>query len=89
MLAGFNDNIRYKGVLFHVQTEDGGEKRPQIVTQLFMGGAVLCTRKTSYADVIRTDQVREVVLAVMKEQHLEMLRRLERGEFDGRAFPHG
>ncbi|MBJ6726459.1 hypothetical protein [Geomesophilobacter sediminis] len=89
MIAGFNHNIRYKGVIFHVQTEDGGIKNPRIVTQLFMGGTIICSQKTSYADIVSTDQVREVVEAIMKEQHKEMLRRLTGGEFDARAFPPG
>lgn len=89
MIAGFNHNIRYKGELFHVQTEDGGKNHPRIVTQLFKGGTILCSQKTSYADIVTTDQVDEVVEALMKEQHKEMLRRLTSGEFDGRAFPPG
>jgi hypothetical protein len=88
MIPGFNHNIRHNGVLFHVQTEDGGLGHPRIVTQLFLGGTILCTKKTSYADIVSASEMRQVVEALMKEQHKEMLRRLTSGEFDDR-FPHG
>lgn len=87
MLPGFNHNIRYKGELFHVQTEDGGLEHPRVVTLLYRGGTILCSQKTSYADIVTTEQVRDVVDSVMKEQHKEMMRRLKSGEFDARAFP--
>ncbi len=35
MVVGFNHNFRYKGEVYHVQTEDGGLKSPNIVTLLY------------------------------------------------------
>ena len=88
MVLGFNHNIRYKGELFHVQTEDSGLANPHIITLLYLGGTILCSKKTSYADIIKTDQLEQVVESIMKEQHKEMMRRLKNGEFDARVFPH-
>ena len=34
MVGGFNTNVRYRGRIYHVQTEDGGAESPQIVTLL-------------------------------------------------------
>lgn len=82
MVVGFNHNFRYKGTLYHVQTEDGGVKSPQIVTLLFNGGTILASRKTSYADIIKVNNLDQVVEELMKEQHREMLRQLKDGEFD-------
>jgi hypothetical protein len=82
MVVGFNHNFRYRGELFHVQTEDGGLKSPQIVTLLYRGGTILASKKTSYADITRSDKLEQVVEELMKEQHKEMLRRLKDGEFD-------
>jgi hypothetical protein len=87
MVVGFNHNIRYKGELFHVQTEDSGLANPHIITLLYLGGTILCSKKTSYADIIKTDQLELVVESIMKEQHKEMMRRLKGGEFDARLFP--
>lgn len=87
MVVGFNHNIMYKGDVFHVQTEDSGLANPHIITLLYRGGTIIASKKTSYADIIKVDNLPQVVESIMKEQHKEMLRRLKAGEFDERAFP--
>jgi len=87
MVVGFNHNIRYKGELFHVQTEDSGRANPHIITLLYRGGTILSSAKTSYADIIKADQLELVVESIMKDQHKDMMRRLKSGEFDARIFP--
>ena len=82
MVVGFNHNFRYRGELFHVQTEDSGLKSPHIITLLYRGGTILASKKTSYADITKVDRLEQVVEELMKEQHREMLRRLKSGEFD-------
>ncbi|TGU74353.1 hypothetical protein E4633_02500 [Geomonas terrae] len=89
MVLGFNHNIRYKGVLFHVQTEDSGKANPHIITLLYREGTILASAKTSYADIIKVEQLEAVVESIMKEQHKDMMRRLKNGEFDARIFPDG
>ena len=86
MVLGFNHNIRYKGELFHVQTEDSGRANPHIITLLYRGGTILASARTSYADIIKADQLELVVESIMKEQHKQMMRRLKAGEFDSRIF---
>lgn len=86
MVLGFNHNIMYKGEVFHVQTEDSGTANPHIITLLYRGGVILSSSKTSYADIIKADNLKEVVAVLMKEQHKEMMRRLKAGEFDEHAF---
>jgi hypothetical protein len=82
MVAGFNHNFRYKGEVYHVQTEDSGVKSPNIVTLLYLGGTILASKKTSYSDIARVDDLDQIVEELMKEQHKEMLRSLKAGEFD-------
>lgn len=86
MVLGFNHNITYKGEVFHVQTEDSGVNNPHIITLLYRGGVILCSKKTSYADIIMMDNLESVVEELMKAQHKELMRRLKSGEFDDRAF---
>jgi hypothetical protein len=86
MVLGFNHNVQYKGEVFHVQTEDSGVKNPHIITLLYRGGVILCSKKTSYADILRMDNLETVVEELMKAQHKEIMRRLKSGEFDERAF---
>jgi hypothetical protein len=89
MVLGFNHNVMYKGDVFHVQTEDSGVAIPHIITLLYRGGVILCSKKTSYSDILMMDNLEVVVEELMKEQHKEMMRRLKAGEFDERAFPGG
>ena len=82
MVLGFNHNIGYKGETYHVQTEDSGVEKPHIITLLFKGGAILCSMKISYADILKIDNLESVVEELMKDQHKQMMRRLKSGEFD-------
>ena len=82
MVVGFNHNFKYRGEVFHVQTEDGGLNTTNIITLLYRGGTILARQKTSYADIAKVDNLDQVVEELMKEQHKEMLRRLKSGEFD-------
>ncbi|MCM0080393.1 hypothetical protein L4X63_02210 [Geomonas sp. Red32] len=86
MVLGFNHNIGYKGEVFHVQTEDSGRANPHIITLLYRQGTIIASSKTSYADIIKVDQLETVVESIMKEQHKDMMRRLKSGEFDARIF---
>lgn len=84
MVPGYNHNIFYKGVAFHIQTEDSGIRNPLITTLLYRGGSIIASKKTDYSDIITADMLEKVVEDLMKEQHKEMLRRLKSGEFDSR-----
>ena len=86
MLVGFNHNIMYKGEVFHIQTEDSGIANPHIITLLYRGGTIISSKKTSYADIIKIENLEKVVEELMKDQHKEMLRNLKSGQFDERAF---
>lgn len=89
MIVGFNHNINYKDVSFHVQTEDGGLNRPQLVTLLYHGGTIIASQKTSYADIVKVDNLDHVVEELAKEQHKGMLKRVTKGEFDDRIVAFG
>ena len=89
--VGFNNNIKYKNQVFHVQTEDSGLDKPHIITHLFAdGGRIIKSHKRTYADAVDRPDVSAYVRALMKGQHLEMALRLREGGFDeiiaGRAI---
>lgn len=76
----------YKGEVFHVQTEDSGIANPHIITLLYRGGVIITSKKTSYADILKIENLEALVEELMKEQHKELMRRLKSGEFDEKAF---
>jgi hypothetical protein len=80
MLSGFNHNIRFRGKVYHVQTEDGGKGNPQIITHAFQGGAILDSVRTSYEDLLGQPNWQADLKDRMKAQHLEEIRRLMSGD---------
>ena len=80
--VGFNHNIKHKGRMYHIQTEDSGLENPHIITHLFVGGNILASKKTSYADIVGAENLAQVVRELMEEQHKEMLRNLINGVYD-------
>ncbi|MEA3545212.1 MAG: hypothetical protein U9R69_08345 [Thermodesulfobacteriota bacterium] len=89
MIVGFNHNVTYRNTGFHVQTEDSGMKRAQLVTLLYHGGVIISSKKTIYADIIKVDNLDLVIEELAKEQHKGMLRSLTQGEFDQRIVELG
>jgi hypothetical protein len=81
-VTGFNHNIKHKGKVYHVQTEDSGVSNPHLITHLFVGGNILATKKTSYDELTRSPNLPELVRDLMEEQHKEMLRNLINGTYD-------
>jgi len=82
MLTGFNTNIRHRGVLFHVQTEDSGQNNPHVITHLFHGGNIMASEKREYADLLGSEGLQARVRSLMEAQHRAMLQRLRRGDYD-------
>ena len=81
-VTGFNHNIKHKGKVYHVQTEDSGASNPHIITHLFVGGNILATKKASYTDIVKSENLPELVRDMMEEQHKQMLRNLVNGTYD-------
>jgi len=81
MLVGYNNNVTYKGKVYHVQTEDSGLKNPIIVTLLFFKGTILASKKTNYSHLIGNTDIKKQVRELMKEQHKTMLKELIAGKY--------
>lgn len=72
-LVGYNTNVRHKGKLFHIQTEDSGINHPHVITHLFAdGGRIIASRKTGYADHLGAKDLQGIVKKLMQEQHKAM-----------------
>src|SRR3954468_7272075 len=87
MVQGFNHNIKHKGKLFHIQTEDSGRDNPHIITHVFVGGNILASKKTSYADIVKADRLESIVRELMEEQQKSVLRNLINGVYDTSDAP--
>lgn len=83
MLVGYNTNISHKGTVYHVQTEDNGPKNPVIITFLYHKGAILASKKVSYAHLIQDADYIEKAQVMMKGQHQSMIKELQSGRYTG------
>lgn len=82
--VGFNNNLKYKGAVYHVQTEDSGLDKPHIITHLFAdGGRIIKSIKRSYASEVNRDDIALYVRSLMKGQQMEMVLALRDGKYDG------
>ena len=82
MIGGFNTNVRYRGRMFHVQTEDSGKGNPKIITLLYEGGVILYSKKMDYAAHLGANDLGEVIRELMELGHRKMLVALKNGELD-------
>jgi hypothetical protein len=85
--TGFNHNIRHQGKLYHVQTEDLGQRNPWVVSHVFFEGAVVGSIKSSYADRLGAPDLSQQVMAQMQRQHKEALRNVVQGQYDAPQAP--
>ncbi|HUQ08661.1 MAG TPA: hypothetical protein VM261_39485 [Kofleriaceae bacterium] len=77
-ILGYNHNVRYRGIVFHVQTEDSGLANPHVFSHLFHGGVIISTRKLVYD----RDAAEDVVKSLMQAQHKAMMKDLKHRFFD-------
>ncbi len=83
MITGYNTDVRHNNRVFHVQTEDRGETTPEVESLVYVGGEILATKKTSYADEIRSGRDDRAIQRLLERQHRTMIAAIQRGRFDG------
>ena len=77
-ILGYNHNVRYRGLIFHVQTEDSGLLSPHLFTHLFYEGVIISTRKLVYDAGADEGAIK----SLMQAQHKAVMKDLKRGAFD-------
>jgi hypothetical protein len=69
VITGFNTDIEYEGVVYHVQTEDKGLDSPLILSLVYAGGAILASKRSPYEDLIAAGFNEEVLTQRLQRQH--------------------
>jgi hypothetical protein len=84
MITGSNTNVRHRGKLFHIQTEDSGRRNPHVISHLYHGGTILASQKTRYSELLdlESENLDKDVRLLIEEQHKLMLERLKTGVYD-------
>ena len=76
--TGLNEDVRVGLRLFHVQTEDLGEDKAQVRTQVFQGGRVIFTKVTAHGVSLRPG-VQMSLKEHMSFQHRAIIKALHSG----------
>ena len=85
MITGFNTDVKYNGVVYHVQTEDKGAGNPLIETLIYKGGEILGSRRLPYSDLIKGPGDEATITRLMEDQHKGMIMEVKRGRFEPAA----
>jgi hypothetical protein len=85
VITGFNTDIRHNDKVYHIQTEDKGLANPYIESLVYVGGEILASKKTSYAEQMKDGIDEKWIGGLMEQQHRTMIAAIKRGRFDGPA----
>ena len=69
MITGYNTDVEHDAIVYHVQTEDTGAQSAEIISHVFVGGAILASKRTSYRDLLAHDPDQDVLRKRLERQH--------------------
>ncbi|MET0754180.1 MAG: hypothetical protein ABWZ66_12440 [Pyrinomonadaceae bacterium] len=69
MITGFNTDIEYQGVTYHVQTEDKGVATPLILSLVYDRGTILASKRSPYDDLLVEGFDEKVLTERLQKQH--------------------
>lgn len=69
MITGYNTDVEFGGVVYHVQTEDKGLQTPIILSLVYIGGAILASKRAPYDDLIARGFDEQILVERLQRQH--------------------
>jgi hypothetical protein len=69
VITGYNTDVEYDGVVYHVQTEDKGLQTPIILSLVYVGGAILASKRAPYEDLISAGFDKQILADRLQRQH--------------------
>lgn len=69
MITGFNTDVEYQGVTYHVQTEDKGVSTPMIMSLVYVRGTIIASKRTPYEDLLNGKLDEKVLAERLQKQH--------------------
>lgn len=100
MITGYNTDVEYDGVVYHVQTEDKGLNTPLILSLVYLEGAILASKRTPYDDLVlsgfdqailakRLQRQHNLICAAVRAGRIDELKRLSERDADRKAAERG
>ncbi len=69
MISGFNTDVEFDNVVYHVQTEDKGVRSRLIVSLVYDRGTILASKRASYEDLLTGELDENVLAERLQRQH--------------------
>ncbi len=69
----FSSNVSVDNVTYHVQTEDMGKKSCKIITNVFLKGEIIASRKSDYAHLLKVKDRDERIADLMEKHHKSVI----------------
>lgn len=86
-MTGYNTEVKHKGAVFHVQTQDAGPGARCVESLIYKSGKVISSRKSDYTPFLGSPDVRGKIDQIMSDQHNAIIKDIRDGKFDRYLFP--
>ena len=80
VITGFNTDVEFDGVTYHVQTEDKGLETPIILTLVYDRGTILASKRQGYEDLFENGFDEKALAAKLKRQHSLICAAIRKGQ---------
>lgn len=87
MISGFNTDIEFAGVTYHIQTEDKGLDTPVILSLVYDRGTILAAKREPYDDLLEKGYDEKILTERLTKQHKTICAAIRKGRIeDLKAF---
>ena len=82
VITGFNTDIEFEGVTYHVQTEDKGVSTPILLSLVYNRGTILASKRVPYDDLLAGKFDEGVLAERLQKQHRLFCAAVQAGRID-------
>lgn len=82
MISGFNTDVEFDKIVYHIQTEDKGLKSRMIISLVYDGGTILASKRVSYDDLLKGEFDEKKLAEGINRQHKLMCAAVKVGRID-------
>lgn len=82
MITGYNTDVKHRDRVFHIQTEDRGDRQPYVESFVYVGGEILGGKRTLYPEALRDGGDERAVRELMEQQHRSLIAAIREGAFE-------
>jgi hypothetical protein len=82
VITGYNTDVEFEGVTYHVQTEDKGLAKPIILSLVYDRGTILASKRLPYDDLLEGGFDEDVLAARLSRQHKLICAAIQAGRIE-------